>query len=86
MNGTRTHMPALPRCYVQWWHENILPRKLAQIRGSNSGGSSILQRRNRSDDDEATRLRRFGPVWSWWSVPNDLQEELWRRDRDGRAI
>ena len=85
MNGSRTHLPALPRFYVKWWHENILPKKLEQIRGSAPYGGGILQRRDRFDDDEVSRLRRFGPAWSWWAVPQDLREDLWRRDRDGTS-
>lgn len=74
---TRTHYGDVPDAYRRWWLENAYPIKAAQIGGADDGGGSILERLVDSYDPELERLRRFGPCWSWWSVPDDERARWW---------
>ena len=79
MTGTKTFTGNVPASFRAWWLENVYPARVAVLRGDTSGGC-ILDQPADADTPELQRLRRFGPTWSWWSVPEDQREQWWSHD------
>jgi len=79
MTGTKTFYGNVPTSFRAWWLENVYPTHVAKLQGD-TGGGCILDQPADADTAELQRLRRFGPTWSWWSVPPNLREQWWSLD------
>lgn len=75
MTGTKTFYGNVPASFRRWWLEHVYPKHVAKLQGDATGGC-ILDQPIDTDTAELQRLRRFGPTWSWWSVPED-QRSRW---------
>jgi len=74
MTGIKTFYGNVPTSFRRWWLENVYQARVAVLRGDTNGGC-ILDQPADADTAELRRLRRFGPAWSWWSVPEDQREQ-----------
>jgi len=79
MTGIKTLYGNVPTSFRSWWLENVYPARVAVLRGDTNGGC-ILDQPADADTAELQRLRRFGPAWSWWSVPAEQREQWWALD------
>jgi len=75
MTGTKTFYGNVPVSFRAWW----LEQHAAKLQGD-TGGGCILDQPADADTAELQRLRRFGPTWSWWSVPADQHDYWWSLD------
>jgi hypothetical protein len=74
--GSRTFIPAMPQSWVTTWRNSYLQQHLQR--------GSILQPQAPLTAEQQ-RILRFGPSWSWWSVPDDERRQWWKRDGNQSA-
>lgn len=76
-SSLRTFAGNVPSSYRRWWLEHVYPLEASKFAGADDGGGGILERLVDSTDPELERLRRFGPCWAWWRVPDDERDRWW---------
>lgn len=71
-SGARTFIPALPASWRRYWLEHVFPRKVAHLQGLQVSVLDPLP----VATAEVDRIKRFGHVWSWWGLPDDLKQHF----------
>jgi hypothetical protein len=71
------HRPALPKSFVDYWREKILPEQLAPYQDIKR---TILDLPNQEDSEQASRIRNYGMYWTWWKVNDEWREWFWAID------
>lgn len=75
----KAFIPAMPACYLEYWHEVVWPHVLKQHGGDTNKGS-ILDKRKVSTNPELERIKKFGPTWNWMALSKAAKEQEWRLD------
>jgi hypothetical protein len=78
MTGTKTYYGTYPASYRRWWFEHVYPVRASRLAGALDDSGSILDPPVAADS-ELERLKRFGPCWSWWGVPEHERQKWWER-------
>ncbi|MCP9776208.1 hypothetical protein [Cyanobium sp. WAJ14-Wanaka] len=79
MTGTKTYYGSYPDSYRRWWLEHVYPQRVSRLAGCLDDDGGILDQPMTANNSEQIRLKRFGPCWSWWGVPENERQQWWER-------
>ena len=74
---TEPRLPAMPACYLEYWHEVVWPHVLKQHGGDTNKGS-ILDKKVSTTNPHLERIKQFGPTWSWMALSPEAKAQEWR--------
>jgi len=80
--GGELHLPAMPQCYLELWHQIVWPKVLKDHGGDTIKGS-ILDKKVITTNSQLERIKQFGPTWSWMALSKGAKAQEWQLDADG---